>query len=106
MYENQLEKAEDGLVYLRGLIHVPESLRTEIIEEHHANPMRGHVGADRTTELISRNYYFPNMRNLFATINHTRTLGGGHYTEFAVEDRRDGAGTASGDQLPADWWKY
>ena len=53
---------EDGSVHHHGLIYVPEKLRTEVIAEHHNNPLRGHMGTDRTTELISRNYYFPNMR--------------------------------------------
>jgi hypothetical protein len=67
MLENSAENKnlttnENGLVYLRNLIYIPDCMRTEIIKQHHNNPMHGHMGTEKTAELISRNYYFPNMR--------------------------------------------
>jgi hypothetical protein len=53
---------EKGLVYLRNLIYIPDYIRTEIIKWHHDDPMHRHIGIEKTTELISRNYYFLNMR--------------------------------------------
>jgi hypothetical protein len=61
--ENEnLTADEKGLVYLRNLIYIPDCMRIEIIKQHHDNPMHRHIGTEKTTELISRNYYFPNMR--------------------------------------------
>ncbi|BAE56502.1 unnamed protein product [Aspergillus oryzae RIB40] len=54
-------KDEDGIVYYRNLIWVPQKLRNMIIQEHHDNPTRGHFGVEKTSEQIARNYYFPNM---------------------------------------------
>jgi transposase InsO family protein len=67
MLENSAENEnltadENGLVYLRNLIYIPDCMRTEIIKQHHNDPMHGHMGTEKTAELISRNYYFPNMR--------------------------------------------
>jgi hypothetical protein len=53
---------EKGLVYLRNLIYIPNYIRTEIIKRHHNNPMHGHIGIEKTAELILRNYYFLNIR--------------------------------------------
>lgn len=58
----RLTSDEDGIVYLHGLIYVPEVLRDEIIQMHHDVPLRGHFGTEKVMEQISRNYYFPNMR--------------------------------------------
>jgi hypothetical protein len=67
MLENSAENEnltanEKGLVYLRSLIYIPDCMRTEIIKRHHNNPMHRHIGTEKTAELISRNYYFLNMR--------------------------------------------
>jgi hypothetical protein len=67
MLENSAENKhmttnEQGLIYLRGLIYIPECMRSEIIARHHDDPMHGHMGTEKTAEAISRNYYFPNMR--------------------------------------------
>jgi hypothetical protein len=53
---------DTGLVYFYRLIYVPRDLREEIIKLHHDTPLYGHMGTEKTTEQISRNYYFPNMR--------------------------------------------
>ena len=54
-------KDEDGIVYYRNLIWVPQKLRNMIIQEHYDNPTRGYFGIEKTSEQIARNYYFPNM---------------------------------------------
>jgi hypothetical protein len=53
---------EKGLVYLRSLIYIPDCMRTKIIKQHHDDPMHRYMGTEKTAELISRNYYFLNMR--------------------------------------------
>jgi hypothetical protein len=67
MLENLVENKnlttnENGLVYLRNLIYIPNCMRTEIIKQHHNNPMHRHIGTEKTVELILRNYYFLNIR--------------------------------------------
>jgi hypothetical protein len=51
-----------GLVYLRNLIYIPNYIRTKIIKWHHDNPIYRYIGTEKTAELISRNYYFLNIR--------------------------------------------
>jgi hypothetical protein len=53
---------EKGLVYLRNLIYIPNYIRTEIIKQHYNNPIHRYIGTEKTAELISRNYYFLNIR--------------------------------------------
>ena len=43
-------------------VDVPEDLQEEIIRQHHDDPVHGHPGVSRTTELIQRNYQFKNMK--------------------------------------------
>jgi hypothetical protein len=63
LVENEnLTADKKGLVYLRNLIYISDYIRTEIIKQHHNNPMHRHIGIEKTTELILRNYYFPNIR--------------------------------------------
>ena len=45
-----------------GLLLVPEDKRVEILAEHHDSGIAGHWGIARTQELITRNYWWPEMR--------------------------------------------
>jgi hypothetical protein len=67
MLENLVENKnlttnENGLVYLRNLIYIPNYIRTKIIKQHHNDPMHRYIGIEKTAELILRNYYFLNIR--------------------------------------------
>jgi hypothetical protein len=67
MLENSAENEnltanKKGLVYLRNLIYIPDCIRTKIIKQHHDDPMHRYIGMEKTIELISRNYYFLNIR--------------------------------------------
>ena len=54
--------SSDGLLLYKGLIYVPEStLRMDILRDHHDAPLAGHCGITRTIELITRNYWFPDL---------------------------------------------
>ena len=59
-----LSQTEDGLVYRRGKLVVPnnENLRGRIIAAHHNSVSAGHPGRDRTQELIYRSYWWPSLR--------------------------------------------
>jgi hypothetical protein len=53
----------DGLLMFRGKIYVPKDrdLRCCIVEQHHNTHITGHAGRFKTLELVSRNYWWPQM---------------------------------------------
>jgi len=57
-------KWKDGLLWYQGKIWIPkdEGIRTTLISKHHKPPQAGHGGTAKTTELISRRYYWPKIR--------------------------------------------
>jgi len=46
-----------------GKIYVPKNkkLRAEVIQLHHDIPVRGHKGQWKTTELVTRNFWWPGV---------------------------------------------
>jgi len=53
---------EDGVVLKEGRIYVLEGeLRGEVIQLHHDTPVGGHRGRWKTTELVTRNYWWPGV---------------------------------------------
>jgi len=53
---------ENGIVYHRGKIYVPDSdLRRRITALCHDSKIAGHAGRWKTLELVSRNYWWPQM---------------------------------------------
>ena len=54
----------DGLVLHDGLLYVPASdtIKLQILQDCHDGKTAGHLGQDKTLELISRDYYWPGMR--------------------------------------------
>jgi hypothetical protein len=53
----------DGLLMFCGKIYVPKDrdLRRRIVEQHHDTRIAGHAGRFKTLELVSRNYWWPQM---------------------------------------------
>jgi hypothetical protein len=53
----------DGLLMFRSKIYVPKDrdLRCRIVEQHHDTHIAGHAGHFKTLELVSRNYWWPQM---------------------------------------------
>jgi hypothetical protein len=53
----------EGLLMFRGKIYVPNDrdLRCHIVEQHHDTRIAGHAGRFKTLELVSRNYWWPQM---------------------------------------------
>lgn len=45
----------------KGLIYVPETLRMDLLREHHDAPLAGPCGIARTLELVTRNYWCPGI---------------------------------------------
>ena len=56
-------KMEEELVLKKGKVYVlkDEELRTEIIWLYHDVPMAGHGGKWKTVELVTRNYWWPEV---------------------------------------------
>jgi len=54
----------DDLLWYQGRIWIPndEGIRTTLITKHHDIPQARHGGTAKTTELISRRYYWPKIR--------------------------------------------
>jgi len=52
---------ENGLLYRRNLLWVPEGLIQKVIESEHDTKVAGHMGQDKTIELIRRNFWWPKM---------------------------------------------
>jgi hypothetical protein len=52
---------KDELLYIHGLIYVPQQLQNEAIQQHHDDLAHGHMGVEKTVEHISRNYYIPSV---------------------------------------------
>ena len=46
---------------LDGKIMVPEPLVQKVMHAHHASPLAGHTGKDKTLELLSRYFLWPSM---------------------------------------------
>lgn len=60
---------EDGLIYRidnsQARLYVPPvpALRSKVVYYNHDALLAGHLGMDKTCELVSRHYYWPNMRD-------------------------------------------
>jgi len=52
---------ENDLLYRRNLLWVPEGLIQKVIESEHDTKVAGHMGQDKTIELIRRNFWWPKM---------------------------------------------
>lgn len=59
---------DEGLLEVGGLVYIPDDidLRRRIISSRHSHPAAGHPGQAATFELISRDFWWPSMRNTIA----------------------------------------
>ena len=46
-----------GVLQYRGLLYIPEIIRSEVISCHHDDLLAGHFGINKTRELVSQKYY-------------------------------------------------
>lgn len=55
----------DGVLYVQGRLAIPDSLdlRVQIMESEHDSKVAGHMGMDKTLELIKRNFFWKGMSN-------------------------------------------
>jgi len=54
-------KKENGVLYRRGLLWVPQGLIQRILESEHDTKVAGHMGQDKTIELIRRNFWWTKL---------------------------------------------
>ena len=54
-------ESRDRLLYQRNLLWVPEGMMQQILESEHDSRIAGHIGQDKTIELIRRNFWGPKM---------------------------------------------
>ena len=56
-------REEGGLMLKEGKVYMPkdEALRVEIIRLHHNMPMGGHGGQWKTAEMVTRNFWWPEV---------------------------------------------
>jgi hypothetical protein len=54
---------EDGGLYYKGRLFIPDSLelKKSIVDSEHDSRVAGHMGADKTVELVRRNFFWPQM---------------------------------------------
>jgi hypothetical protein len=54
----------EDLVLRNSLVYIPDSdeVKLQIIKAHHDTSTAGHLGQDKTLELLTRNYYWPRLR--------------------------------------------
>jgi hypothetical protein len=54
---------EDGCVYRKGMLWIPnnKNLIRQVLESEHNTKVAGHMGQDKTIELIRRNFWWPKM---------------------------------------------
>jgi len=59
----EILELREGMVYWKGLLWVPNNkdLIQRILESEHDTKVAGHMGQDKTIELIRRNFWWPKM---------------------------------------------
>jgi len=63
MLRDEEWREEDGLLLKEGKVYVPkdEALRIEVIRLYHDTPVGGYGGQWKTTELMTRNFWWPGV---------------------------------------------
>jgi len=60
---NKFSIDNEGYLLFNNLIYVPFVLRIKVLELHHDSVSAGHFGVTKTVELITRNFWWPKLRN-------------------------------------------
>jgi transposase InsO family protein len=92
----------DGLLVFHGKIYVPKDreLRCRIIEQHHDTHITGHAGHFKTLELVSRNYWWPQMSHYIGV--HVKTCDLCNWTKV---QRRGPIGELHPSETPKAPWE-
>lgn len=57
-------EVREGLLYRKNRLWVPKALQKAVMESEHDTKVAGHMGTDKTLELISRNFWWPGMEKI------------------------------------------
>lgn len=61
-------KYNNGLLFKKDLLYVPtEALRLLVLKHHHDSLTSGHFGILKTTDLVTRRYWWPGLRKMIRT---------------------------------------
>jgi len=52
---------KDDLLCWKNRLYAPRGLRKRIVVTEHNSKVAGHFGRERTMELLTRNFYWPNV---------------------------------------------
>lgn len=52
---------KEEILFFNDKIYCLSTLRREVLERHHDNPLAGHFGEKRTIDLVQRQYYWPGL---------------------------------------------
>jgi hypothetical protein len=47
----------------KGRLYVPNSFRKEVLKQEHLSQNKGNFGCKQTMKLITRNFYWPNLKD-------------------------------------------
>ena len=62
----------NGLLFRNNILYVPDGpSRLQVLKYCHDNPMAGHFGINKTLELVSRNYWWPKLREFVQDYVHS-----------------------------------
>jgi hypothetical protein len=91
----------DGLLMFRSKIYFPKDrdLRHHIVEQHHDMCIAGYAGCFKTLELVSRNYWWPQMSCYIGTYVKTCDL----CNQMKVQCRRSIGKPHPSETLEAPW---
>ena len=53
----------EGVLHYDGKPYIPETLRADLLERNHDDPLAGHFGIEKTLELLTCKYYWPKIRS-------------------------------------------
>lgn len=65
--EHRTYEKHAGYWTYQGRIVVPASMQLEIVREHHSNVVSGHFSWSKTLDLVSRQFWWPKMRETVQT---------------------------------------
>ena len=67
--------ARQGLYFHENAVVIPDhaDLRKKLLHEFHNTPCAGHLGVNRTTQLMIKDYWWPKLRD--DVLSHVRTCG-------------------------------
>ena len=59
--KDEEQKIENGVVIKEGIYVLERKLRGEVVQLHHNTPVGEHRERQKTTEIVTRNYWWPGV---------------------------------------------